>query len=89
MVWFYIRNHQSLAIETRYDNSSSEFVGTVRNPGGPSVTKRFSTAAAFREWLQTVDRDLVTDQWAPDGTPRILQDGWRDKPWSSHREPHS
>jgi hypothetical protein len=80
VVWFYSRNHQSLAVETRYDNASSEFVGTVRLPGGPSVTKRFSTALAFREWLQTVERDLIADLWASDGPPHILPDGWRDQP---------
>ena len=82
MVWFYTRNQQSLALETRYDNATAEFVGILVGLGGPAITKRFSTPEAFRDWIEALERDLVADRWTPEGTPHILPDGWRDKPWS-------
>lgn len=82
MVWFYTRNQQSLTLETRYDNVTHEYVGILTGLAGPPVTKRFSSADAFRDWLETLDRDLGAQNWKPDGTPHILPDGWRDKPWS-------
>jgi hypothetical protein len=81
MVWFFTRNQQSLAVETRYDKATDEFVGIVTGLGGPAVTKRFSTPEAFRTWLAALERDLVADRWTPDGRPHILPDGWRETPW--------
>lgn len=81
MLWFYSRNQQSLSIETRFDNVSREFVGTVTGLAGPPITKRFSTPDAFREWLLEMERDLASQQWQADGQPHVLPDGWRDAPW--------
>ena len=82
MVWFYTRNQQSLTVETRYDNSTNEFVGILTGLAGPRITKRFSTAEAFREWLESLERQLADQKWKADGEPHILPDGWRDKPWA-------
>jgi hypothetical protein len=81
MLWFYSRNRQKLTLEVRYDNESQEFVSIVTGLAGPQITKRFSTAEEFREWLATLDKQLKTEQWKSDGSPHILPDGWRDAPW--------
>ena len=81
MVWFYTRRQQSLTIETRYDNATSEYVGIVTGFAAEPITKRFATPDAFREWLEGLDRDLSAQQWQSDGM-HVLPDGWRDRPWS-------
>lgn len=82
MVWFYTRNQQSLTLETRYDNATDEYIGILTGLAGPPVTKRFANADTFRDWLESLERDLAAQQWKADGAPHILPDGWRDKPWS-------
>jgi hypothetical protein len=82
MLWFYTRNQQSLTLETRYDNATHEFVGIVTGLASSPITKRFSKAEAFREWIDTLERSLAEERWKADGAPHILPDGWRDKPWS-------
>ena len=81
MVWFYTRKHESLTVETRYDNDTHEYVGILTGLTGGLITKRFATPDAFREWLETLERDLAEQQWRSDGM-HVLPDGWRDKPWS-------
>ncbi len=82
MLWFYSRRHEKLTLETRYDNATQEFVGTLTGLGGPPIEKRFASPEAFREWIVGIEQDLAAQQWKADGGPHILPDGWRDKPWS-------
>jgi len=81
MIWFFSRDKRSLTIETRYDNVTHEFVAIVTGLAGPTITKRFPTPDAFREWLLGMEHELTADHWTPDGPPHILPDGWRDTPW--------
>jgi len=76
MVWFYTRERQSLSLETRYDNDTQEYVATIVGAAGVPETSRFSDADAFRAWLLALERELTAQQWAPDGAPHILPDGW-------------
>jgi len=79
MLWFYTRDRESLSLETRYDNETLEYVGILTHPDGRQETNRFSTAKTFRDWLVTLDRSLMARQWAQNGAPHILPDGWPDK----------
>ncbi len=79
MLWFYTRAHDSLRLETRYDNETREYVGILTYPDGHQHARRFDTADAFRTWLESLDRDLTEQHWAPDGPPHILPTGWPDK----------
>jgi hypothetical protein len=79
MLWFYTRDRQSLALETRYDNETLEYLSVLTHPDGRKETKRFSTAKAFRDWLVTLDRKLTARRWAQNGPPQIVFDGWPDK----------
>ena len=39
MLWFFEREKESLRVETRYDNDTSEFVTVVRYPDGHEHTE--------------------------------------------------
>ena len=79
MLWFYSRDRESLRLETRYDNDTLEYVGTVSYPDGRQIHKRFADAERFREWLVTIEQSLAAENWNADGAPHILPDGWPDK----------
>jgi anti-sigma-K factor RskA len=80
MIWFYKRDRASLSVETRYDNSADEYVAVLFHADGRQQTERFTTREAFREWLQALEQRLAHEQWAADGPPHVLPDGWPDKP---------
>jgi hypothetical protein len=79
MLWFYIRDRETLRLETSYDNDTREYVGIVTRPDGRQETNRFASADPFRAWLVTLEQNLTAEQWNPDGSPHILPDGWPDK----------
>jgi hypothetical protein len=79
MLWFYVRDTESMRLETRFDNQTLEYVGIVTHPDGHTDTRRFPSATTFRLWLVWLDASLLADQWAQDGAPQILRDGWPDK----------
>ena len=76
MVWFFDREDESLILETRYDNDTSEFVMIVRHPGGDERTERFANRETFAKWLQA----FAEDQWRGRTGPIILPYGWPNKP---------
>jgi len=80
MLWFFDRDDESLKLETRYDNETSEFVVIVRYPNGAEHEKRFANAGEFRTWLEAFERDLAMQRWTGRGGPVILPYGWPDEP---------
>jgi len=76
MLWFYTRDQQALTVETRYDNDTAEYVAIVIGASGAPESTRFKSAAQFREWLLALERNLIGQNWKPDGAPHILPDGW-------------
>jgi hypothetical protein len=76
MLWFFDREDESLRLETRYDNESSQFVAVVRYPDGSKRTERFGTLESFRRWLDALDQILREQQWASRSGPVILPYGW-------------
>lgn len=78
MIWLYERGPEVLRIETRFNNASSQFELVWHRPDGSSESERFSTEAAFRARLESVEASLKTDQWNINGSPQILSEGWRD-----------
>jgi hypothetical protein len=79
MLWFYVREGESLRLATRYDNERLEYVGILTYPDGRQEAQRAPTARAFREWLVSLDRILMADAWVQNGGPQVLLDGWPDK----------
>jgi len=41
MVWLFERSDETLQLETRYDNDTSEFVAIIRYADGHEHTERF------------------------------------------------
>ena len=79
MLWFFERDDESLKLETRYDNDTSEFVVIVRHPDGREQTERFTDCDEYGTWLKTFDRNLEHQQRTRHGGPLIMPDGWPNK----------
>jgi hypothetical protein len=79
MLWFFERNDESLTIETRFDNDSSEFVAIVRFPDGRELTERFQRADEFSAWLAGFEQTLTDERWNGRGGPILLPYGWPNK----------
>jgi hypothetical protein len=77
MIWIFEREpEETLRLETRYDNDTSEFVLIMHRPiGGPQI-ERFTDAVTFRERLEILETQLEADRWKPKG-PVFLHDGWK------------
>ena len=47
----------------------------------PMADKRYigPRAAAFQQWLKTLEQTLIDDRWTQKGSPEILPEGWPDK----------
>ncbi len=79
MLWFFERDDESLKLETRYDNDTSEFVVVVRDPDGREHTKRFTESDAYGAWLEAFERDLEHKRWTRRHGPMVIPDGWPNR----------
>lgn len=79
MIWFFERESESLRVETRYDNDTSEFVAIVRYADGREQTHRFTKMDEFRAWLVAFEQSLEADHWVSQGGPSFLPNGWPDE----------
>jgi len=80
MLWFYERDKESLTVETRYDNDTSEFVVIVLFPDGHTQAERFTDGDAYGAWLERFERDLEEQRWMRHGDgPVVLPYGWPTK----------
>ena len=77
MVWFFARGNDSVRVETRFDNSSREFVLEVAWADRGLETERFTDLAAFQARVLTVEAQLEAGDFAQVGDPEILPHGWR------------
>lgn len=76
MLWFFENGSQRLEIETRYDSATGEFVAIVVWPSGEKLVERFRDAPAFRARLQTLEAQLIRDQFQQIGGPRFDSDNY-------------
>jgi hypothetical protein len=80
MLWFFERDDETLRLETRFDNDTSEFVVIVRYPDGHQHTERFSDLAEFGNWVKAFEGTLEHQRWTrPGHGPIFLPDGWPKK----------
>lgn len=79
MLWFFERNDQSLRLETRYDNDTSEYVLILNWPDGHEETERFTDREEYRLRLVALENSFETQRWVRHGPPMILPDGWPNK----------
>jgi hypothetical protein len=75
MLWCFERDDESLKLEMRYDNDTSEFVVIVRHPDGREQTDRFTDGDEYGAWLETFERNLEDQHWTRRSGPAIMPDG--------------
>jgi hypothetical protein len=78
MLWFFTRRNQALQLETRYDNTTAEYVGIIRHADGHEEVQRFKDLGTYGVWLGMFERRLLRDRWSRGGVA-ILADGWPDR----------
>lgn len=76
MVWFFERSNNILELETRYDNSTGDYIVERRQPGSLPLIERFNDRATFRQRLLTIEATLTAAHWQPKGAPALLPHGW-------------
>ena len=77
MVWFYRNTDGELRIETRFNETTGEYVLDIAWPGRPPAIERFDNEAAFRARTIALERQLEREHWTQIGSPEILPHGWR------------
>ena len=78
MLWIYTRGPESLRLETRFDNSTGEYVLiSYSEDGGQQLTERFKDGASFRSRLIALENRLESEGWDHPEAPVFLRDGWR------------
>jgi hypothetical protein len=49
---------ETVSLQTRYDNATTEYVAVVTYPDGRRETERFANADGYRLWLQKWEAGL-------------------------------
>jgi|1185.fasta_scaffold1303289_1 hypothetical protein len=75
MIWFWRRQQAEMRLETRYDNTTNEFVVVVATDGG-TVTERFADMKSFRTRLVALEQQLHADEWKNSGPPLFVPEGF-------------
>jgi hypothetical protein len=83
VLWFFDREHESLCIETRYDDDTFEFVALVIEPNGRQRIKRFPSRDGLWAWLNGFTRTLQNQRWRLRGGGSITL----PYSWSTNRPP--
>lgn len=78
MIWLYERGMETLRVETRFNNDSSQFELIWHRPDGTTESEQFATEGEFRQRLESIEVSLKTDQWNINGSPQVLANGWKD-----------
>jgi hypothetical protein len=63
MIWLFERPHETLSVETGYDNVSGEYLVTLRQPDGESAIERFPNSEALERRLVALEQGLEADRW--------------------------
>jgi hypothetical protein len=79
MLWFFSRDAESLRVETRYDNETSEYLLVLKRAEALPEIERFSDRAAFHQRLVQLENCLSRDSWVAGAGPVILPYGWPKK----------
>ena len=77
MIWIFKREHESLRLETRYDKETKEYVLIIHSPDDGQLIERFNDGTTFESRLDTLDKQLSSENWRYVGAPVLLRDGWK------------
>jgi hypothetical protein len=69
--WLWSRFNQTMRLEMRYDDDTSEFVVVVEDPSGRQESQRFADIDALRERLVALDRQCEAERWTPSASQAI------------------
>jgi hypothetical protein len=79
MLWFFERSDEQIEVETRFDNTTLEYVVIVRRPDHQEEASRFKDSESLRVRLSKLTQELEADDWLTSGPPVLLPDGWPNK----------
>ena len=77
MIWMFERGDDSPRLETRYDDDTSEYDLIVHHPDGGHQTERFNGSITFQTRLDTLDKQLNSENRRYVGAPVLLRNGWK------------
>jgi hypothetical protein len=80
MLWFFERSDEQIEVETRFDNTTREYVVIIRRPDQKVESSRYRDPESLRIRLAELTEELESDDWLTSGPPVILPDGWPNKP---------
>jgi hypothetical protein len=78
MIWLYEKDARTVALETRYDNRTLQYVLTIHRSEGDAV-ERYERLEDFRQRLMALERALTDDDWHRAGPPLLSPAGWPDR----------
>jgi hypothetical protein len=76
MVWFFERDAKAAWIETRFDDSTGEYVVIVATVGGPSTVERYSDLSTFDGRIVALQAQFRDDQWRRVTGAGAVEAGW-------------
>ena len=77
MLWFFQNGDGKLRLETRFDNSTGQYVAIVQWPDGREQVEKFDDVRTFRDRLCALEDQLASDHFEQVGGPVIQPNGWR------------
>ena len=76
MLWFYQRDEELITVETRFDETTREYLFVVQTADHETRIERFKDLRAFEERLVREEKRLAGERWKQVGPPIFLRDGW-------------
>jgi hypothetical protein len=76
MLWFYRREEELVTVETRFDESTREYVLIMQTDDNKKTEERFKDLATFKDRLLRAEEKLAHERWKQAGPPVLLLDGW-------------
>jgi hypothetical protein len=77
VIWFFQRADEEMRVITRFDRNSEEYVVEIEWPQRDKIIERYTDYGAFNVRVQRLHMELLESRWAQNGTPAVMNDGWR------------
>lgn len=77
MIWLFERGGEVTRVETRFDNSTCEYVAEIVWADGHVETERYHDRATFHARILMLEAQLATERWQLTGPPTLISDAWR------------
>ncbi|HUE86387.1 MAG TPA: hypothetical protein VMO26_09945 [Vicinamibacterales bacterium] len=77
MVWFFERDAKAAWIETRFDDSTGEYVVVIAAVGGASTVERYSELTTFDARIVALQAQFRAERWTQVTGAAALDAGWQ------------